>query len=156
MNKSSLTQNGAEKAGEVVLQQAILPLGNLDLSPSTSALAASKPETSQRLAQLEQIIAAGRQTFEDVGRALLEIRDLKLYKPQYRSFEAYCIEKWGFALSQAYRLMDAAEKLSQNGEIPVGEILKESHARALLAVPQEKRESVLKAAHQAAKSTGRR
>ena len=156
MNKSSLTQNGAEKAGEAVLQQAILPFSNLDPSPSTPALAASKPETSQRLAQLEQIIAAGRQTFYDVGNALLEIRDSELYKPRYRSFEEYCLDKWGFGRSQAYRLMDAAEKLSPNGEIPVGDILKESHARALLAVPQEKRESVLKAADQAAKSAGRR
>jgi hypothetical protein len=151
MNMSSLTQNGAEKAGETVLQQAILPLGNLDLSPSTSALAASKPETSQRLAQLEQIIAAGRQSFYDVGNALLEIRDSELYKPGYRSLEEYCLAKWGFGRSQAYRLMDAAEKLSPNGEIPVGEILKESHARALLALPQEKRESARKAATQAAK-----
>jgi len=122
-------------------------------------LAASKPEKSQRLAQLEQIIAVGRQTFFDVGNALLEIRDSELYKPGYRSFEEYCLDKWGFGRSQAYRLMDAAaltKQLSPNGEIPVGEILKEAHARALLAVPQEKRESALKAATEAAKSAGRR
>lgn len=66
------------------MQQAILPFSNLDLSPPIPALAASKPEKSQRLARLEQIIAAGRQTFFDVGNALLEIRDAELFKPGYR------------------------------------------------------------------------
>ncbi len=154
MSKSSLIPNGAEKAGEAVLPQAILPPSNPDLSPPIPALAASKPEKSQRLAKLEQIIAAGRQTFVDVGSALLEIRDLELYKPQYRSFEAYCIEKWGFAHSQAYRLMDAATiaaDLSPNGEM----ILKESHARALARVPKEQRTAVLHTASRKAKAAGR-
>jgi hypothetical protein len=86
--------------------------------------------------------------------ALLEIRDLELYKPQYQSFEAYCIEKWGFGHSQAYRLMDAATiaaDLSPNGEM----ILKESHARALARVPKEQRTAVLDTASRKAKAAGR-
>ena len=135
------------------MQQAILPPNNPDL-PHPIPLAATEAAKSQRLAQLEHIIAAGRQTFVDVGNALLEIRDLELYKPQYGSFEAYCIEKWGFAHSQAYRLMDAATlaaELSPNGET----VLKESHARALARVPKEQRAAVLHTASRQAKAAGR-
>ena len=51
---------------------------------------------SQRLAELERVIAKGKQTFVEVGLALAEIRDLRLYKREYSNFAEYCREKWGW------------------------------------------------------------
>ena len=76
---------------------------------------------SSYLEEREQIIEAGRKTFLDVGRALLEIRDYRggvLYK-RFGTFDAYCRERWDIGHSHAYRLMDAAEiyqSLSPRGD----------------------------------------
>lgn len=50
----------------------------------------------ERLAELETVIARGQKTFIEVGLALAEIRDLRLYKREYSSFAEYCREKWGW------------------------------------------------------------
>ena len=47
-----------------------------------------------RLHKLEKTIEEGLRTFTAVGRALLEIRDDQLYRPDYGTFEDYCREKW--------------------------------------------------------------
>ena len=49
-----------------------------------------------RLAELEKTIARGKKTFVEVGLALAEIRDLRLYKLEYGGFEEYCRKKWGW------------------------------------------------------------
>ena len=60
------------------------------------------------LPELERVIERGQQTFIEVGRALLEIRDRRLYRETHATFEAYCRERWGWGRSNAYELMDAA------------------------------------------------
>jgi len=62
----------------------------------------------QRLAELEKTIARGKKTFVEVGLALAEIRDLRLYRREYSGFEEYCREKWGWSRQHAYRLIEAA------------------------------------------------
>ena len=62
-----------------------------------------------KLNALERDIELGLKTFIKVGNALLEIRDGWLYRATHATFEEYCIERWGFKKSQAYRLIDAAE-----------------------------------------------
>lgn len=61
-----------------------------------------------RLAECERVIERGLNTFVEVGAALLEIRDSRLYKDNYSTFEDYCRERWGIEKRHAYRLMDAA------------------------------------------------
>ena len=63
----------------------------------------------ERLAELEKVIAKGQKTFVEVGLALAEIRDLRLYKREYSGFEEYCQKKWGWKQRYAYRLIDGAE-----------------------------------------------
>ena len=46
------------------------------------------------LAQCEAVIAQGLRTFVDVGAALLKIRDDRLYKEEWTTFEAYCRDRW--------------------------------------------------------------
>jgi phage N-6-adenine-methyltransferase len=62
-----------------------------------------------RLDVLEEVIEYGLQTFVDVGNALTEIREGRLYRQDYSTFEDYCRDKWGMERRHAYRLMDAAE-----------------------------------------------
>jgi hypothetical protein len=47
--------------------------------------------------------------FVEVGNALATVRDDKLYRASYDTFEAYCKERWGLARNSAYRYIDAAE-----------------------------------------------
>jgi hypothetical protein len=63
---------------------------------------------SQRLEELEKTIARGQKTFVEVGLALAEIRDSRLYKREYDSFREYCQKKWGWTRQHAYRLIEAA------------------------------------------------
>ena len=63
----------------------------------------------QRLAELEKTIARGKKTFVEVGMALAEIRDLRLYRREYSGFEEYCREKWGWAKAYANHVIRAAD-----------------------------------------------
>ena len=62
---------------------------------------------TNRLYECELIIKKGLHTFYEVGNALTEIRDSKLYKETHLTFEGYCIEKWNIKKRHAYKLMDA-------------------------------------------------
>jgi hypothetical protein len=64
---------------------------------------------SDRLAELEKTIARGKQTFVEVGLALAEIRDLRLYKREYGGFEEYCRERWGWEKAYANHVIRAAD-----------------------------------------------
>lgn len=73
------------------------------------------PAERGRLAQLERTIERGLTTFIEVGSALVEIRDERLYRETHATFEEYCRERWGMARSRAYQLIDAsavADRLS--------------------------------------------
>jgi 16S rRNA G966 N2-methylase RsmD len=57
----------------------------------------------------EAVIESGLQTFYSVGMALLAIRDKSLYRQQFKTFEAYCAERWNMGRRNAYQLMSAVE-----------------------------------------------
>jgi len=91
-----------------------------------------------RLAELETRIERGLQTFIEVGEALAEIRDQRLYRESHATFEAYCRERWGWSRQHAYRQIKAAQMvgtLSPMGDKPANE----RQARALLAGTRESR-----------------
>lgn len=62
-----------------------------------------------RLEQLEKVIVENFQTFVQVGQALAEIRERKLYRVKELTFEKYCKELFDIAKSRAYELISAAE-----------------------------------------------
>jgi hypothetical protein len=61
------------------------------------------------LEALEGIVQRGLATFIEVGRALAEIRDRRLYRQSHGTFEEYCHEKWLLRRTRAYQLIDAAK-----------------------------------------------
>jgi VRR-NUC domain len=62
-----------------------------------------------RLSELETVIERGLETFIEVGQALMEIRDGRLYRAEHGTFEGYCQERWGFTDRRARQLIDAAQ-----------------------------------------------
>jgi hypothetical protein len=99
---------------------------------------------SDRLTSLEATIERGLTTFVDVGNALLEIRDSKLYRRTHDTFEAYCRERWQMSRVHAHRLIDAAEVVTNL--LPIGNIPSESVARPLASLkPVQQREVWTKA-----------
>jgi DNA modification methylase len=62
----------------------------------------------ERLAELEAVVERGLDTFVEVGRALLEIRDARLYRETHATFEAYLRQRWGMSRQRGYQLIDAA------------------------------------------------
>lgn len=97
---------------------------------------------SRRLADLEVIIERGKSAFVEVGEALIEIRESRLYRAEYSTFEAYCQGRWGFAGRTARQLMDAAEVVGLLPESGAAAPLYERHAREL--VPLKDRPEVLR------------
>lgn len=94
-----------------------------------------------RLQDLETIIEKGLQTFVDVGGALLEVRDSRLYKATHGTFEEYCRKRWGMSKTHANRMIEAvrvADNLTPTGVIPATERV----ARPLVSLsPEEQREA---------------
>lgn len=65
-----------------------------------------------RREELETLIQRGLDTFHAVGAALLEIRDARLYRREFATFEEYCRGRWGLKERRAYQMMDAAQVVS--------------------------------------------
>jgi hypothetical protein len=60
------------------------------------------------LETLEGIVQRGIDTFVEVGRALAEIGDRRLYRDSHRTFEEYCDQRWLLSRTRGYQLIDAA------------------------------------------------
>lgn len=68
-----------------------------------------KATTIHTLAELESAIERGKAAYIEVGNALSEIRERKLYREQgHSTFELYCRERWGFSRSVGYDYINAA------------------------------------------------
>lgn len=63
----------------------------------------------QRLNINEAIIQKHLKAYIEVGNALADIRDHRLYREQFGTFEAYCDKRWGIGRSRAYQFIAGAE-----------------------------------------------
>lgn len=89
----------------------------------------------RKLLECEETIRRGWKNFIEAGEALLTIRDQKLYREHYVSFEEYHRRVWQYQKSQVYRLMDAAKVvrvLSPLGEVALPTC--EAQVRPLVAL----------------------
>jgi len=76
-----------------------------DITPG-SATELSDDERDE-LERCEGIIERGLPVFFEVGAALLRVRDLRLYRGSYATFEDYCQARWGFSKTYANNLIAA-------------------------------------------------
>jgi hypothetical protein len=110
-----------------------------------------------RLAELEVTIERGRQSFVEVGHALIEIRESKLYRERAETFEAYCQLRWEFTRRHAERLMQTADVMaelsvaSEKSDQLVASVATESVAREVAKAPKGERAAVVKEATATAK-----
>ena len=51
-------------------------------------------EETTEFQRLEEIVDKGMKSFVEAGVALMEIREKRLYRAQYKAFEDYLKEKW--------------------------------------------------------------
>jgi hypothetical protein len=88
-------------------------------------------EITTRLTDLEGVIERGLATFIEVGQALREIRDSRLYRERYSTFEDYCRERWEFNDRRASQLIAAAEVSTTVGTSEIPAPANEAVAREL-------------------------
>ncbi len=91
---------------------------------------------NQKLNALENTIARGLKYYIEVGEALLTIREERLYRAQFNTFEDYCLTRWNMSKTHANRMIDAsevAENLTPIGVIPANE----AQTRELAALPAD-------------------
>jgi hypothetical protein len=69
------------------------------------------------LPELEGVIERGLATFVEVGTALAEIRERRLYRETHGDFDTYCRERWGWSARHANRQIEAAAVVSSLGPI---------------------------------------
>jgi hypothetical protein len=96
-------------------------------------------QESARLIELEKVVTAGLQSWIEVGEALIEIRDSRLYRVDAGTFEEYVVNKFKMERRHAYRLMSGssvARALSPIGHIP------ESVVREIAKVTPELRQEI--------------
>ncbi len=130
--------------------ESVAPKGPLS-APRPTPPAESAPEPTalttdeqQRLDQSEQVIERGLKTFHEVGAALLDIRDGRLYRAQYATFEDYCRERWGMSQRHGNRLIEAASVVQNLG--PAGPVPEtERHARELAPLEPEQQQEAWQA-----------
>lgn len=82
------------------------------------------------LEQAEATIARGIKAFREVGDALISVRENRLYRAEYVTFEDYCRDRWQLERATAYRAIQSAQVASILS--PIGEEIKnEAQAREL-------------------------
>lgn len=93
---------------------------------------------------LEKKIASSKEAFFILGIALTAIRDRRLYRAKFDTFEEYCQVRWGWSRQRAYQLMESSEvvdSLAKDGQ-PVA-LETERAAREMAKVPLSHREEVI-------------
>lgn len=101
------------------------------------------------LSRCEKVIAKGQQIFIEVGNAVLQIRDERLYRKNYGSFNQYCEERWGWGERRASQIIQAASVVQRLPKESSTMVPTERVARAVAQVSEEKRPQVIAAAAKA-------
>jgi hypothetical protein len=96
-----------------------------------------------RLANLEERIDDRVRGMAEIGEALGEIRESRLYREAYQSFDEYCQNRWSFSRDRADQMIGAqaiVKAMAESGKVR-SKILpsRERHVRALkpLSVEQQ-------------------
>ena len=86
-------------------------------------------ELVEREARIER---AQRNAYYEIGLELAAIRDKKLYRAEFGTFEEYVEARWEWHRSRAYQLIDAASYAQKMSKIFDNIPAKESHIKPLL------------------------
>lgn len=106
-------------------------------------------EPDAALVECEAVIERGLKSFVEVGQALARIRDERLYKAEFTTFEEYCRTRWGFNRDGGTRLIRASEIHVQLDALRAPTPATESQARELSGLEPGEAQEVMQAAHEA-------
>lgn len=106
-----------------------------------------------RLKECERTIERGMATFVEVGKALAEIRDSRLYRDTHGTFAAYVRQRWGRTRDWAYKVIESSSAALNvdRGIHPLPTV--ERQARELAKAPPERQSEVWEAASEDGKPT---
>ncbi|MEH1825881.1 MAG: hypothetical protein V7L22_11035 [Nostoc sp.] len=80
--------------------------------PATATITVTAVEipelTEQEISDRLHLERKVERAFFEAGKALMELRDRKLYRSTHKTFEEYCRDRFGHNRRQSYLLMDAA------------------------------------------------
>lgn len=96
----------------------------------------------EKLIKLEKVVETGFVAGMAAGAALVTIKDERLYREQFGTFEEYLLERWGYSRAHGYRLIDAAETvktLSPIGDKGLPKL--ETHVRPLISLDKSQRQA---------------
>lgn len=120
--------------------------GNKDTTPATVR---RRPEESAQqepapptLAELEAVVERGLLSCAEAGRALAQIKERKLYRPDFNAFSAYLEARWHLTKDYAEKLIAAAIVCGELEAQGLPAPTRESHARELVKVTEDKRGEV--------------
>jgi hypothetical protein len=145
------TGKGFLESGAARVKVSVMPKSKPLVLEAFEALTRSE---SVRLKELETTIRGGLNTFLEVGDALWEIRESRLYKSEFQSFEEYCATRWKMTRNYANKLIVAAKVVEDLGT-DVPKPTSEAQARLLSQLPDpEDRKEAWKDASVTAKEEG--
>jgi len=127
--------------GAVALPVRFVTIGMNEIKEKLSA------EERKRLTQCNKVIAEAFTSCWGAGQALLEVRDSKLYREDFKTFEEYVQLTFQIERAHAYRLMSAFEikqGIEKRSPAMAKLLTSESQARELAGVPMEKRVNLLR------------
>ena len=105
-----------------------------DLSAQSSTLTDAE---ALELSSLEATVERSLKAFWEIGQALRQIRDRRLYRQDFSTFEDYCTNRWEMSRRSAYQLIEAAtvyENVRHGAQIlPANE----RQVRPLTALPSQ-------------------
>ena len=107
-----------------------------------------------RLCELERIIQKGKDTFVEVGTALAEIRDSRIYRATFKTFEDYCQKRWEFNRDYVNKIIRAADVIA-NLDTMVSKPESERQARPLAKLPAAEQPAAWTKAQEKAKDEGK-
>ena len=98
-------------------------VADLPLREAMRELAERCPEGSSELHDHEKTIKREMPLLREAGKAIIKIRDGRLYRETHSTFEAYCDDKWG--REYASLIIELAESPPKYGYHPVSMVLSE-------------------------------
>jgi DNA modification methylase len=106
------------------------------LTRVTSSVSLSATERAQ-LIQCEDVITTAKRWQAEEAKAFLMIREKRLWRGKYASFEAYGLQRWQIEHSRLYQICAWGEVIRNVSTIVESIPERESHARPLYGLPAE-------------------
>ncbi len=112
------------------------------------SISSLSPGEKKTLSKLEASIERNLNAFYELGVALKQIKDARLYRETHPNFEAYCRDRWKFGRRSAYQFIDSAKVIENVRHSAQTEVLpsNERQTRALTHLPPDQQKKAWKKA----------